>query len=43
MNVDYRGRRATIMGLAHFGGEATAARWLAGQGAIVTVTDPRSD
>ncbi len=39
MNVDYRGGRATIMGLGHFGGGATAARWLARQGAIVTVTD----
>ena len=27
------------MGLGHFGGGAAAARWLAGQGAIVTVTD----
>ena len=39
MNMDYRGRRATIMGLGHFGGGAAAARWLARQGAIVTVTD----
>ncbi len=37
--MNYRGRRATIMGLGHFGGGAAAARWLAGQGAIVTVTD----
>ena len=27
------------MGLGHFGGGAAAARWLAGKGAIVTVTD----
>jgi len=27
------------MGLGHFGGGAAAARWLAGRGAIVTVTD----
>jgi UDP-N-acetylmuramoylalanine--D-glutamate ligase len=27
------------MGLGHFGGGAAAARWLAGQGAVVTVTD----
>ena len=27
------------MGLGHFGGGAAAARWLAAQGAIVTVTD----
>ncbi len=39
MSIDYRGRRATIMGLGHFGGGAAAARWLARQGAIVTVTD----
>ena len=37
--MDYRGRRVTIMGLGHFGGGAAAARWLARQGAIVTVTD----
>lgn len=27
------------MGLGHFGGGAAAARWLAAQGAVVTVTD----
>ena len=37
--MDYRGRRATIVGLGHFGGGAAAARWLARQGAVVTVTD----
>ena len=37
--MQYRGQRATVMGLGHFGGGAAAARWLAGQGAIVTVTD----
>ena len=37
--MDYRGQRATIMGLGHFGGGVAAARWLARQGAIVTVTD----
>ncbi len=37
--MDYRGRRATIVGLGHFGGGVAAARWLARQGAIVTVTD----
>jgi UDP-N-acetylmuramoylalanine--D-glutamate ligase len=31
--------RVTVMGLGHFGGGVAAARWLAGQGAIVTVTD----
>ena len=35
----FRGRRATIMGLGHFGGGVAAARWLARQAAIVTVTD----
>lgn len=33
------GQRVTIMGLGHFGGGAAAARWLAHQGARVTVTD----
>jgi len=37
--MDYHGRRATIMGLGQFGGGAAAARWLARQGAAVTVTD----
>ncbi len=37
--MNYRGRRATIMGLGHFGGGVAAARWLAGQGALVTVSD----
>ena len=37
--MNYRGRRATIMGLGHFGGGLAAARWLARQGAVVTVTD----
>ena len=37
--MDYRGRRATIMGLGHFGGGLAAARWLARQGALVTVSD----
>ena len=37
--MDHRGQRATIVGLGHFGGGAAAARWLARQGAIVTVTD----
>jgi len=39
MNTDYRGRHVTIMGLGHFGGGAAAARWLARQEAMVTVTD----
>ncbi len=37
--VPFRNSRVTVMGLGHFGGGAAAARWLAGQGAIVTVTD----
>jgi UDP-N-acetylmuramoylalanine--D-glutamate ligase len=39
MKIDYRGQRVTIMGLGHFGGGVAATRWLAGQGAVVTVTD----
>ncbi|MCX7426114.1 MAG: UDP-N-acetylmuramoyl-L-alanine--D-glutamate ligase [Planctomycetia bacterium] len=37
--MPYRRQRATIMGLGHFGGGVAAARWLARQGAVVTVTD----
>ncbi len=37
--MDYRGQRATIVGLGHFGGGLAAAGWLARQGAIVTITD----
>jgi UDP-N-acetylmuramoylalanine--D-glutamate ligase len=37
--MDYRDRKVTVMGLGHFGGGVGAARWLARQGAIVTVTD----
>jgi UDP-N-acetylmuramoylalanine--D-glutamate ligase len=33
------GCRVTVMGLGHFGGGVAAARWLARQGAVVTVTD----
>lgn len=36
-------RRVTVMGLGQFGGGAAAARWLAGQGARVTVTDLASE
>jgi len=39
MRDNYRGCRATIMGLGHFGGGVAAARWLARQWAIVTVSD----
>ena len=38
-DMDYHGRRATIMGLGHFGGGVAAARWLARQGALVTISD----
>jgi UDP-N-acetylmuramoylalanine--D-glutamate ligase len=41
--MSYGGRRVTIMGLGHFGGGAAAARWLARQGAVVTVTDLADD
>lgn len=37
--MTFRGLRVTIMGLGHFGGGREAARWLARQGARVTVTD----
>ena len=37
--MNYRGQQATIMGLGHFGAAVAAARWLARQGAVVTVTD----
>jgi UDP-N-acetylmuramoylalanine--D-glutamate ligase len=33
------GRRVTVVGLGRFGGGVGVARWLASQGAIVTVTD----
>ncbi len=39
MTRNYNGCRATIMGLGHFGGGLAAARWLARQGAVVSVTD----
>jgi len=37
--MQYKDRRATIMGLGHFGGGASAARWLSRRGADVTITD----
>ena len=37
--MEVRGRRATVMGLGRHGGGVEAARWLARQGAIVTITD----
>ncbi len=37
--MDFRDCRVTILGLGHFGGGLEAARWLAWEGARVTVTD----
>ena len=37
--MEFRGRRVTVMGLGRHGGGVAAARWLAEQGAVVTVTD----
>ncbi len=37
--MELAGCRATVMGLGHFGGGVAVARWLAAQGAEVTVTD----
>jgi UDP-N-acetylmuramoylalanine--D-glutamate ligase len=37
--MNLQGRKVTIMGLGHFGGGVAAARWVARQGALVTVTD----
>jgi len=38
-DIDFRDRRALVMGLGHFGGGVGAARYLARRGARVTVTD----
>ena len=38
-NPELRGRRVTVMGLGAFGGGEGLVRYLAGEGAIVTVTD----
>lgn len=35
----YAGKRVVVMGLGHFGGGIAVSRWLAEQGARVTVTD----
>lgn len=40
---DYRGRRVTVMGLGAFGGGAGAVRFFADRGAVLTITDQRSD
>jgi UDP-N-acetylmuramoylalanine--D-glutamate ligase len=39
MNTDVQSKRVTVMGLGRFGGGVGVARWLAGQGAEVLVTD----
>lgn len=41
-STPWRGRRATVMGLGSFGGGIALARYLAAQGATVTVTDVQS-
>lgn len=40
--IEFGGKRVTVMGLGRFGGGASAARWLATQGAKVTATDLQS-
>lgn len=37
------GRKVTLMGLGRHGGGVAAARWLANQGALVTITDLRDE
>src|SRR5947207_309246 len=37
-----RGKRVTLIGLGTRGGGAGVARYLAGQGAVVTITDQRA-
>jgi UDP-N-acetylmuramoylalanine--D-glutamate ligase len=37
--TDVRGKRVTVLGLGHFGGGIAVTRWLAGEGAAVTVVD----
>ena len=39
MSFDPTGKNITLMGLGRFGGGLGVARWLAHQGAIVTITD----
>src|SRR5690348_12833013 len=39
MISDFRDKRVTVMGLGSFGGGIGAVQFLAGQGAMVTVTD----
>lgn len=42
-DIDWAGRRVTVMGLGTRGGGSGVARYLAEQGALVTVTDLRSE
>jgi len=37
--MDFHGKRVTVAGLGHFGGQVAVARWLVEQGAHVLVTD----
>ena len=39
LNSNFHSKRVVVMGLGHFGGGVGVARWLAQQGARVTVTD----
>src|SRR5579871_6603594 len=39
MSTDFSGKRVTVMGLGSFGGGIGAVKFLAAQGALVTVTD----
>ena len=41
--MNFAGKRVTIMGLGRFPGGVEAARWLAEQGACVTITDTASE
>ncbi len=41
--MEYHGHRVTIMGLGHFGGGATAARWLAEQGISIAALDTEAE
>jgi UDP-N-acetylmuramoylalanine--D-glutamate ligase len=43
MSEEWRGKRVTVMGLGSFGGGSAVTRWLAEQGAEVTVTDLKPD
>ncbi|MGD9127329.1 MAG: UDP-N-acetylmuramoyl-L-alanine--D-glutamate ligase [Planctomycetia bacterium] len=40
--TNWNGRRVTVMGLGRFGGGVGVVRWLAGQGARITLTDQAS-